>query len=86
MILKVFTVPNCGACEAVKEFLRQQGAAFEEMDVAGNFANLRQLRRLTFGRRVPVTVLADKVVEGDDIEALKALLIHREGLDHESGS
>lgn len=74
MTLKLFTIPACGECEAVKRFLHQRGAAFEELDVSGNFANLRQLRRLTPGRRVPVCALNDKVVVGFDPAALAELL------------
>ena len=80
MILKVFTIPNCGECQAVKAFLSQQGADFIEVDVTANFANLRQLRRITAGRRLPVTVLAGDVVVGYDSAALTALLAKREEL------
>ncbi|MGQ9920172.1 MAG: glutaredoxin domain-containing protein [Desulfobacca sp.] len=78
MKLRVFTVPNCGACQAVKDFLRQQGADFIELDVTANFANLRQLRRVTAGRQVPVTVSGDGVVVGYDPAALSALLANKE--------
>jgi len=74
MTLKIFTMPNCGECQAVKDFLRQQGADFIELDVTAGFANLRQLRRVTAGRRVPVTILAGDVVVGYDPAALTALL------------
>ncbi len=77
--VKVFTVPRCGACQAVKEFLQEQGVAFEELNVAGSIANLRQLRRLTAGREVPVTALGDQVVVGYDPAALTALLANGEG-------
>ncbi len=85
MVLKVFTIPNCGECQAVKDFLRQQGVDFTELDVAGNFGNLRQMRRLTDGRRVPVTVLAEDVVVGYDPAALTALLAKKE-LEHDPGA
>jgi hypothetical protein len=47
---------------------------FEELEVAKNFANLRQMRRFTASRRVPVCVLNDGVVVGFDLPALKKLL------------
>jgi hypothetical protein len=47
---------------------------FEELEVARNFANLRQMRRFTANRQVPVCVLDDQVVVGFDPLALKNLL------------
>jgi glutaredoxin len=74
MSLKLFTIPACGECAAVKQFLRERNTAFEELDVSGNFANLRQMRRLTPGRRVPVCTLNGRVVVGYDPAALADLL------------
>jgi hypothetical protein len=54
--------------------LAQEGVRFEELDVAKNFANLRQMRRLTASRRVPVCARDDRVVVGFDPPALKNLL------------
>jgi glutaredoxin-related protein len=69
----LFTIPNCGECQAVKEFLQQQGVAWVEVDVAGSLANLRRLRRLSDARRVPVAAWQGEVVVGFDPGALTAL-------------
>ncbi len=53
---------------------------FEELEVAGSFANLRQMRRLTASRRVPVCARADQVVVGFNPAALKDLLALEEKL------
>lgn len=74
MTIKLFTTPGCVWCEAVKEFLRTRRAAFQELDVTGNFANLRAMRRLTPGRQVPVTARGQAVVVGYHPEALEKLL------------
>jgi len=81
--VKLFTIPRCGECQAVKEFLEQQGVAWEEVDVAAGVANLRQLRRLTDGRRVPVTVWQGEVVVGFDAAALTSLLRKMERNGHD---
>lgn len=86
MILKVFTIPHCGECQAVKEFLRSHGIPFEELNVADNFANLRQMRRLTAGRRVPVTAWGGDVVVGYNPEAIIALMAKKEDATHEDGA
>ncbi len=79
MSLRLFTIPACGECEAVKSFLRTHGVAFTELDVAGNFANLRQMRRFSASRRVPVCVRNNRVVVGFDPEALRELFPPGEG-------
>ncbi len=81
----IYTIPNCPECQAVKEFLEERGVAFQEYDVAHNFGNLRQMRRLTPGRRVPVTALADMVVVGFDPAALELLIRQQEEGNHADG-
>jgi glutaredoxin 3 len=82
----LYTIPNCPECQAVKEFLEERGVAFQECDVAHNFGNLRQMRRLTPGRRVPVTALAGMVVVGFDPAALLELIRKQEEASHADGS
>lgn len=81
MKIRLFTVPDCGACAAVRCWLRARGLPFEELSVADNFGNLRRLRRLTDARQVPVCAVGDRVVVGYDPEALEQLvaLVAEEG-------
>lgn len=42
--ITVFTQPDSLPCEAVKLFLRDRGAEFDELDVSRNEAALRDLK------------------------------------------
>jgi glutaredoxin len=57
MEIRMFTVPDCGRCQAVKEFLKRRGLDYEEINVAGNFTGLREMIRLSGSRTVPVTAV-----------------------------
>ena len=72
--IKVYTVANCGRCQAVKEFLRAAGAPFSEVVVEGNFAALREMVRLSKSKIVPVTVRGDMVVIGYQPDELNRLI------------
>jgi glutaredoxin len=72
--IKVYTVSNCGRCQAVKDFLRAAGEPFTEVVVEGNFSALREMVRLSGSRTVPVTVRDDKIVVGNDPDALRRLI------------
>jgi hypothetical protein len=60
--------------------LQQHNVPFIELDVSKNFANLRQMRRLTASRQVPVCAREDRVVLGYDPMALKKLFYGEERL------
>lgn len=72
--ITLFTVPDCPRCAAVKDRLQAQHLTYEEVNVAGDFANLRRLRRLTASRQVPVLACGDAVLVTPDPEALEAFL------------
>jgi glutaredoxin len=54
--IKVFWQPGCSSCLRTKEFLTQQGIAFESIDVHNDPAGLAQLQALG-ARSVPVVAL-----------------------------
>lgn len=72
--IKVYTVADCGRCQAVKDFLRAAGAPFSEVVVEGNFAALRKMVRLSRSKTVPVTVRGDMVVIGFRPDELMRLI------------
>jgi len=72
--IKVFTVPNCGRCRAVKEFLQARGLDFIEVNVEKNFSALREMVRRSGSREVPVTFVGDEFVIGFDRAGLERLL------------
>ncbi len=76
----VYTTPVCPYCRMVKEFLRNKGIGFEEIDVSNN-QDLQQEVKNTSGQTgVPVTVVkkengSEEVIVGFDQEKLDAALV-----------
>lgn len=61
-------------CRQAKEFLRSEGVAFEDINVAENVEARQELVRLTGQMAVPVITVGDDVVRGFDKARLKNLL------------
>lgn len=57
--IQVYWQPGCSSCLRVKEFLAQQGIAFESINVHGNPDGMAQLAALG-ARSVPVVALAGR--------------------------
>ena len=69
----VYTRSGCGPCEQVKEFLLQAGLPFTAHNVDEDMSAYDAL--LARGlRRVPVTIIGDRVVSGYDLDALSNAL------------
>ncbi len=83
-MIKVYTVPACGRCQVVKDHLDRAGLEFQEIDVAGNFAGLREMIRISGSRQVPVTVTGTDFVVGPDLAALTRLISARPNTTEEN--
>lgn len=70
----VFTQPDSLACEAVKLFLKDRKAKFEERCVAYDDDALNELADKYKSRSTPTVVIGDEVVVGFDPERLDQLL------------
>lgn len=70
----VFTTPTCSFCRAVKNYFRQQGVRFKEVDVARDQAAARDVVRRTNQRGVPVIYIGSKYVVGFDRPKIDRLL------------
>jgi glutaredoxin-like YruB-family protein len=70
----VYTTPACPFCVLVKNFLRQNGINYEEVDVSENPIKAEYLTKRTGAMSVPVTELDGKFVIGYDTKKLKELL------------
>ncbi len=73
-MIRVFTTPHCGKCQAAKDYLRQKGAEFEEVNVEGDFSALRTMIKLSGVRTVPVIQVDDTVMVDFDRDLLETLL------------
>ncbi|MGO9561111.1 MAG: glutaredoxin domain-containing protein [Candidatus Korobacteraceae bacterium] len=70
----VFTQPDSLPCEAVKLFLKDRKARFEERCVAWDDDALHELAEKYNSRSIPTVVIGDEVLIGFDPERLDQLL------------
>ena len=70
----VFTQPDSLPCEAVKLFLKDRGAKFDERNVAQDGRAVRELKEKYNSRSTPTLVIGDSVLVGFDPERIDELL------------
>jgi len=70
----VYTTPTCPWCQKLKTFLNDQGIPFNEVNVAEDPEQAREMMSKTGQRGVPVTTIGDQVVVGYDPEGIKELI------------
>ena len=70
----VFTQPDSLPCEAVKLFLKDRGARFEERNVLRDEEAVRELKEKYNSRSTPTVVIGEQVLIGFDPERIDQLL------------
>jgi glutaredoxin 3 len=70
----VFTQPDSLPCEAVKLFLQDRKARFEERSVEDDQDVVRELQEKYNSQSTPTVVIDDQIVIGFDPERLDELL------------
>lgn len=70
----VFTQPDSLPCEAVKLFLRDRKARFEERSVEADEDVVRELQEKYNSQSTPTVVIDDQIVIGFDPERIDELL------------
>ena len=71
----LYIVPDCPLCAHARSWLKQQGVAYVERNVAGDFGALRAMYKLTRQRLVPVfEVNGRALVRPTDAELAEFLL------------
>lgn len=72
--VKIYTTPSCPYCVMAKEFLRQKGIEFEEIDVSKNEKAAREMIEKSGQMGVPVLDIDGEIVVGFDKERIEKLL------------
>ncbi|MFH0800766.1 MAG: glutaredoxin domain-containing protein [bacterium] len=72
--LTVYSTPTCPYCIRAKEFLRENGVEFEDIDVSSDRAQAQKMIELSQQRGVPVLDFDGQIVVGFDKEKIKELL------------
>ena len=71
----IYSTPTCTYCLMAKDFFREKGVEFEEIDVSGSEEKREELLKLTDGQMgVPVIVIDGTVVFGFDKNGIEELL------------
>ena len=70
----VYTQEDSLACEAIKMFLRDRGAKYEERSVENDENVVRELQEKYNSRSTPTVIIDDEVVIGFDPERIDELL------------
>lgn len=74
MKVQLFTTPVCPHCYTLKEFLRENKIAFEEIDVSKDEKAAQEMIERTGQMGVPVTEIDGEFVVGFDKEKISKLL------------
>lgn len=72
--IKLYTTPGCQHCARAKEWLRDQGCEFDELDITGDVEALREWRELSGGAGVPVIAHGGDIVIGFDAHRLEGFV------------
>jgi len=78
MKIKVYSTPTCPYCHLVKEYLKEKGVEFEDIDVSQNESALQELVQKTGAMAVPVIDIDGKIVIGFDKEKIDQLLASKQ--------
>lgn len=70
----VYSTPVCPYCHMAKDYLKEQGVAFEEKDVARDVSARTEMYQKTGQLGVPVILVGDEAIVGFDKPRLSALI------------
>ncbi len=70
----VFSTPTCSYCNAAKQYFRQKGIQFRDVDVSRDAAAARDMMRRSGQQGVPVIDIGGNIVVGFDRPKINQLL------------
>jgi glutaredoxin 3 len=74
MAVKVFSTPTCPYCKLAKDYLKEKGVTFDDVDVSADAASRDEMIKTSGQMGVPVILVDSEVVIGFDKERLESLL------------
>ena len=72
--VKIYSTATCPYCIRAKQFLKENGVLFEDIDVANNKAAAEEMVRKTGQMGVPVLDIEGQIIVGFDKERIKQVL------------
>ena len=70
----MFTTPTCSYCKTAKQYFRQQGIRFKDVDVSRDQAAARDMLRRSGQQGVPQIQIGNRIVVGFDRPKIDRLL------------
>lgn len=70
----LYYIPDCDACDGVREYLRDRNIPITEKNVFDNVDLQKEMKEVSGKQSVPVTVIGDKVLIGYNRTELKQAL------------
>ena len=74
MAVKVYSTPTCAYCFTLKEYLKENGIKFEDIDVSKDQKAVEEIVKKTGQMGVPVIDIDGQIVIGFDKEKINTLL------------
>ena len=74
MAIKIYSTPACPYCVLAKNYLKQKGAAFEDVDVSRDNAAAQEMIDKSGQMGVPVLEINGKIIVGFDKKAIDEAL------------
>lgn len=74
MKVVIYSTPTCHFCDKAKEFFKQNGVKFSEINVKEDVVARKKMIEMSGQMGVPVITIDDQVVTGFDAYALKTFL------------
>jgi len=72
--IRVFSTPTCPYCVTLKEFLREKGFEFEDIDVSQDQKSLDEMVKKSGQMGVPVVDINGQIIVGFNREKIDKLL------------
>jgi glutaredoxin-like YruB-family protein len=73
-MIKIFSTPTCPYCYTLKEFLKEKGFEFEDIDVSQDAVAREEMIKKSGQMGVPVVDIDGEIVVGFDKEKICKLL------------
>ena len=72
--VKIYTTPTCQYCKAAKEFFKEEGIKFEEVDVTKDKKAAEEMVKKSGQMGVPVIIIDGELTVGFDRDKIEELL------------
>ncbi len=69
--IKVYSTPTCPYCRMVKDFLKEKGVDFEDIDVSVDSRAAEEMIQKSGQMGVPQIEINEKIIVGFDREAIE---------------